>query len=216
MTLAGVYQPSALDLQSLSGFALPGAGTRVGPSYGVLTKYFDPESAVLHSTTANGQQWQPPMKRSEAARLPFAPSVATFLSDHIQARSGESRAANATQRASALGAILDDLAASSSASLQSELGAYLTYKRAELVADLQRRIDDAGKQAPIYWEADLREIVQGTAKELVRSTAPRLADWPESLDAAGCAERARAEARSLAAAVRAWPAAFEVAVGWAA
>ncbi len=213
MTLAGVYQPSAVDLQVLSGFALPGAGARVGPSFGVLTKFLDPESAVLHSTTANGHQWQPPIKRSEASRKPFTPAIANFLSDHIQARTGESRAAGGPERAAALAALLEDLASSPSASLQAELGAYLTYKRAELVADLQRRIDEAGKQAPIYWEADLREIVQATGKELVRSAAPRLADCAESLDAAGCAERARGEVRQLAAAMRAWPAAFEAAPG---
>ncbi len=213
MTLAGVYQPSALDLQALGGFVLPGAGARIGPSFGVLTKFLDPESAVLHSTTANGHQWQPSLKRSDAARKPFTPAIANFLSDHIQARTGEARAAGSLQRAAALAALLDDLASSPSSALQAELGSYLTYKRSELVADLQRRIDEAGKQAPIYWEADLREIVQATGKELVRSSVPRLADCPESLDAAGCAERVRGEVRQLAAAMRAWPAAFEAAPG---
>ena len=81
----------------------------------------------------------------------------------------------------------------------------------EIAADLQPRIKTAGKQAPIYWEADLREIIQSTGKELTRTGVPRLAEWPESLDAAGAAERLRTEARQLAAAVRAWPAAFELA-----
>jgi hypothetical protein len=106
---------------------------------------------------------------------------------------------------------MDDFAASASDALQSELATYRTYKRAELVSDLQRRLEGAGTQAPIYWEADLREIIQATSKELTRNNAPRLAEWPESLDAAGAAERLRAETRQLAAAVRAWPAAFELA-----
>lgn len=211
MSLSSVYQPSAIDHSVLAGFAMPSSGARVGPSFGVLTRFFDPESVVLQSTTALGNQWQPQAKRSEAARRPLTPNVAGFFSDHIQARAGEIRASDPRDRALALAALMEDLSASSSDSLQGELSNYLSYKRAELLADLQRRLESAGKTPPIYWEADLREIIQGTGKELVRSAPPRLADWPESLDAAGSAERLRSEARALAAAVRAWPAAFELA-----
>lgn len=209
--LTSVYQPSALDLSVLSGFVLPGAGPRVGPSFSVLTRFFDPESVVIHTNTAIGNQWQPAMKRSEAARRPLTPNSATFFTDHIQARAGECRASEATDRAQYLAALMDDFAASASDALQNELSTYLSYKRADLVADLQRRLEEAGKQAPIYWEADLREIIQSTSKELTRNSVARLADWPDSLDAAGAAERLRTETRQLAAAVRAWPTAFALA-----
>lgn len=211
VSLASIYQPTAIDLSVLSGFALPHAGPRVGPSFGVLTRFFDPESVVLHETTAVGNQWQPPQKRSEAARKAFTPNSASFFTDHLQARAGECRASAAADRAQYLAALMEDFAASSSDALQGELSTYLSYKRAELVADLQRRLEAAGKQAPIYWEADLREVIQATGKELTRVGVPRLAEWPETLDAAGAAERLRTEARQLAAAVRAWPAAFELA-----
>lgn len=211
VSLTSIYQPSAVDLSVLSGFALPNAGPRVGPSFGVLTRFFDPESVVFHTTTAVGNQWQPALKRSEAARRPFTPNSAAFFTDHLQARAGECRASAAGDRALYLAALMDDFAASASDSLQSELATYLSYKRADLVADLQRRLEGAGKQAPIYWEADLREIIQATSKELTRNSVPRLAEWPESLDAAGAAERLRSETRQLAAAVRAWPSAFELA-----
>ncbi len=210
-SLNSVYQPSAVDLSVLSGFAMPASGARVGPSFGVLTRFFDPESVVLQSTTAIGNQWQPTTKRSEAARTPLTPNAAAFFSDHMQARGGEIRASDARDRAQGLAALMDDLGASSSDALQAELSNYLSFKRAELVADLQRRLESAGKTPPIYWEADLREIIQGTGKELVRSSVPRLADWEGSLDAAGSAERLRSEARALGAALRAWPSAFELA-----
>lgn len=209
--LTSVYQPSAVDLSVLSGFALPGAGTRVGASFSVLTRFFDPESVVLHTATAIGSQWQPPVKRSEAARKALTPNSASFFTDHLQARAGECRSSAPGDRAAYLAALMDDFAASASDALQAELASYLTYKRADLVSDLQRRLEGAGTQAPIYWEADVREIIQATSKELVRNSAPRLGEWPESLDAAGAAERLRGETRQLAAALRAWPAAFELA-----
>lgn len=211
VTIASVYQPTALDLSALPGFALPGAGARLGQGYGILSRYLDPESVVLHDNSALNWQWQPPVKRSEAARRPFTPNSASFFSDHIQARAGESRASAAPDRAAYLSALLEDFAAADSASLQTELVNYLAYKRAELASGLQRQLEAAGKKAPIYWEADLREIIQATGKELTRAAAPRLADWPESLDAAGCAERLRGEARALAQVVRAWPAVYEMA-----
>jgi hypothetical protein len=211
VSLNSIYQPSAVDLSVLSGFVLPNAGPRVGPSFGVLTRFFDPESVVIQTNSTIGSQWQPTMKRSEAARRPFTPNSAAFFTDHLQARAGECRASGARDRAQYLAALMDDFAASASDALQTELATYLSYKRADLVADLQRRLEGAGKQAPIYWEADLREIIQATSKELTRNSVARLAEWPESLDAAGAAERLRAETRNLAAAVRAWPAAFELA-----
>lgn len=211
MSLTSIYQPAALDLSTLSGFSMPNAGPRVGPSFGVLTRFLDPESVVLHTNTAVGCQWQPPLRRSEAGRRPFTPNSAAFFTDHLQARANECRASSAADRANYLAALMDDFAASASDALQGELATYLSYKRADLVGDLQRRLENSGKQAPIYWEADLREIIHGTSKELTRNSVPRLAEWPESLDAAGAAERLRTETRQLAAAVRAWPAAFELA-----
>ena len=207
-------RPLKLRPTHASGYA-SASGARVGPGFGVLTRFFDPESVSLHSTTLIGNQWQPPLKRSEAARKPLTPNIAGFFSDHIQGRGGEIRASDASDRATSLAALIDDFAASSSDSLQGELSSYLSFKRAELLADLQRHLESAGKTPPIYWEADLREIIQATGKELVRSSVPRLADWPESLDAAGGAERLRGEARQLAGAIRAWPAAFEMAPKYA-
>lgn len=211
VSITSIYQPSAIDQSVLSGFAMPGSGPRIGPSYSVLTRFFDPESVVLHGTTAVGNQWQPPVKRSEAARRPLTPNSASFFTDHLQARAGECRASSAGDRAQYLAALMDDFAASSSDSLQSELASYLSFKRADLISDLQRRLEAAGNQAPIYWEADLREIIQATSKELTRSSVARLGEWPETLDAAGAGERLRSETRQLAAAVRAWPGAFELA-----
>ena len=190
---------------------MPGCGPRVGPSFGVLTRFFDPESVVLHGNAAIGNQWQPPLKRSEAARRPFTPNSAAFFTDHLTARAGECRASAPVDRANYLAALMDDFAASASDALQAELHTYLSYKRADLVADLQRRLENSGKQAPIYWEADIREIIHATSKELTRNAVPRLGEWPETLDAAGAAERLRSETRQLAAAIRAWPAAFELA-----
>lgn len=211
LSLTSIYQPAALDLSTLTGFSLPQSGPRVGPSYSVLTRFFDPDSVVLHSNTAVGAQWQPPLRRSEAGRKPFTPNAAAFFTDHLQARANECRASAASDRAAYLAALMDDFAASASDALQNELNTYLSYKRADLIGDLQRRLESSGKQAPIYWEADLREIIHGSSKELLRNGVPRLAEWPENLDAAGAGERLRAETRQLAAAVRAWPAAFELA-----
>ena len=211
VSLTSIYQPSAVDLSVLSGFAMPNAGPRLGLGFSTLTRFLDPESVIFHATSAIGNQWQPPVKRSEAARRPFTPNSAAFFNDHIQARAGECRASAATDRANYLAALMDDFAASASDALQAELTTYLTYKRADLVSDLQMRLETAAQQAPIYWEADVREIIQASSKELARSSVPRLADWPESLDAAGAAERLRSETRQLAAAVRAWPSAFELA-----
>ena len=56
-----------------------------------------------------------------------------------------------------------------------------------------------------------RAAVQAQGKVLIEGEAPRLAGWPASLDAAGCVQRFREETHRLAAGLRAWPDAFELA-----
>lgn len=204
--LSPVHQASALDLAGATGFAIPLGAAAVGYSHGALTRALDPDAVALHSTALIGSQWQPNGKRSTTARQAYTPNSARFFADHLLARSGDSRAQSAQARAQYLAGALEDLAASSTGNRKTQLGDYLTYRRAELVADLQARLEAAGSAAPVYWEADLREIIQGTGKEIVRGQSCRLGEWPEALDEAACAERLSQEAIQLAAALRAWPA----------
>jgi hypothetical protein len=63
--------------------------------------------------------------------------------------------------------------------------------------------------APVYWQADVRSIIEATGRALTQKRPPRLGGWPEDLDDAGCARMLRDEVTRLADAYAAWPAAWQ-------
>jgi hypothetical protein len=70
---------------------------------------------------------------------------------------------------------------------------------------LQQQFEGA-PDAPVYWQADVRAIIEANGRALLAKAAPRLGDWPESLDEAGCADALRREAETMADYSEAWPA----------
>ena len=82
---------------------------------------------------------------------------------------------------------------------------YLSYERADIIDRLQHQLD-AAPEAPVYWQADVRAIVQANAKALLAKTPPRLGDWPEDIDDNGCASALAAELNGMADALEHWPA----------
>ena len=68
------------------------------------------------------------------------------------------------------------------------------------------RLGDAATDAPIYWQADVRSIIEANGKALLANAAPRLGDWPAGGDDAGCARLLREETTQLATLCEVWPA----------
>jgi hypothetical protein len=58
----------------------------------------------------------------------------------------------------------------------------------------------------VYWQADVRSIIEANGRALTARNPPRLGDWPENIDDATCAALLREETERLAAAYDAWPA----------
>jgi hypothetical protein len=89
--------------------------------------------------------------------------------------------------------------------VQRQLQEYLAYARADLIERLQNQFDGA-PEAPVWWQADVRSIIEANGRALIAKAPPRLGDWPEAADAAACARLLREETTSLAEACEAWPA----------
>ena len=61
----------------------------------------------------------------------------------------------------------------------------------------------------MYWEADMRAIVQANGKALTTKSAPRLADWDDASSEHDCADALSGELRQLADAYAVWPALWQ-------
>lgn len=138
------------------------------------------------------------------------PDLAKCLAGLVAHVGQDLYAADAARRLAVLAAKLEDLAGATDARVETYLAEFLAWHRSGIIERMQQ-MTGSEKSPPVYWLADLRAAVQAQGKVLIEGEAPRLAGWPASLDAAGCVQRFREETHRLAAGLRAWPDAFELA-----
>ena len=174
------------------------------------THYCHPDSLVMHLPTAIGHAQESPRKRSEVTMAPHTPRFNHYLRDYVTNQVGSAKASDPARRLALLGEITADLAAADQSTLVGSLQEYLGFVRADVVERLQNQFELL-PDAPVYWQADVREIVRNNGSALLRQNSPRLADWPEDFDAGACAEAARSELLDMAQAWRDWPALWNAA-----
>jgi hypothetical protein len=142
--------------------------------------------------------------RSGATRSAFVPRINRFLRDYIQRQFGLYKAADPGQRLSLIAEVLRDLAGAKQAERISNLREYMGYIRADIIDRTQHQIE-AATEAPVYWQADARAIVENNAKALLAKVPPRLEEWPEDIDDKGCAAALSNELNDMANALEHWP-----------
>jgi hypothetical protein len=162
-------------------------------------------SLMLELPVAVGHVQETQRKRSPLTLAAHTPRFNYFVADFIRTRLPEFSADDPAQRLHLLAAHLRDIAGASEAGRVRQLQEYLAYSRADLIERLQGQYD-AAPDAPIYWQADVRSIIEANGRALIAPAAPRLGDWPEAIDASGCAQRLRTELGELAGCFEAWPA----------
>lgn len=137
------------------------------------------------------------------------PDTAQCLSGLAAVVAQDLYATEPTARLQVMAAKLTDLAGGSQQTLETYLTEYLSWYRSDNIEQMQRAMTSS--PPPVYWLADLRTAVETQSKALINGETPRLAGWPASLDTAACVARFRADLEGLAAGLRVWPAAFELA-----
>jgi len=170
-----------------------------------LTRYCLPESLALELPLAIGHVQESARRRSPQTLAASQPRVNDFLRDFVRQQSGLFKTEEPGQRLSFLAEVLRDLAHASERERIDHLREYLSYVRADVIDRLQHQLE-AATEAPVYWQADARAIVQANGKMLLAAAPPRLADWSEDLDAAGCARMLSTELNLFADACEHWPA----------
>jgi hypothetical protein len=175
-----------------------------------LIHYSHPETIAFELPEAIGHAQESARVRSDKTQTAFLPRVNHFLRDYVQRQFGLFKAADTSQRLALLAMVLRDLAASTPADRAAHLREYLGYVRANTIDRLQHQLE-AAPAAPVYWQADVRGIVQANAKALLSKGPPRLGDWPEDIDENGCAHALATELTDMAEALEHWPGLWQVA-----
>jgi len=212
--LCGVHQARAWEVAGFSPFTLDNSEFlpctnpvgRAEDSLGnALTRYCLPETLSLELPVAIGHVQEAARRRSPQTLAASQPRVNDFLRDFVRQQSGLFKAEDPGARLQLMAEVLRDLARAGESERIAHLREYLSYVRADVIDRLQHQIE-AASDAPVYWQADARAIVQANAKMLLAEAPPRLADWPEDLDAAGCARMLGTELNLFADACEHWPA----------
>ena len=164
-----------------------------------------PHALTLELPVAIGHVQEAQRKRSARTMAAHTPRFNYFVGDFVQRQLPEFHAAEPAQRLGLLAAHLRDIGAADASGRLRQLREYLAYSRADLIERLQHQFDGA-QDAPIWWQADVRSIIEANGRALISKAAPRLGDWPEAIDEAGCANLVRDESLALASAFDAWPA----------
>ena len=201
------FTPLTLDNSTLLPCSNP-VGRGEDSLIGALTRFCQPDAVSLVLPEAIGHVQESHRRRSERTLAAHVPHVNYFLRDFVQRQFGLFQADDPARRMGLLADVLRDLAGASADKRLAHLREYLSYVRADIIDRTQHQIE-AANDAPVYWQADAREIVQANAKALLANAPPRLAEWPEDLDAAGCSSALADECSMLADGCEHWPALWQ-------
>jgi hypothetical protein len=207
----GNFTPFAVDNRQLRPCTSP-FGRSEDALFGALVHWSDPGAFELSLPYSIGHLQEARRDRGSALNHPETPDINVCLAELARDAQGDLYAQAAPQRLAMYAARLEDLSAASDRDIAAYLAEFLAYRRSALVEQLQAAAERSS-DAPLYWGADLRQVVEANGKALIEPGAPRFAGWAEDADTATCASQFRHEAETLARGLRAWPAAWEAASG---
>lgn len=173
-----------------------------------LVRLCHPNALALELPVAIGHVQEAQRKRSGRTLSAHTPRFNYFISDFVQRQLSEFYAESAGDRLHLLAAHLRDVGAASERGRLRQLREYLAYVRADLIERLQQQYDGA-PDAPVWWQADVRTIIEANGRALIAKAPPRLGDWDEKTDDSACAALLRDETLRLAETYEAWPALWE-------
>ncbi|MEP6485609.1 MAG: hypothetical protein ABJB01_14250 [Rudaea sp.] len=199
------FTPFALDNSVLLPCTNP-VGRAEDSLGSALTRYCHPDSVTLDLPVTIGHVQESQRTRASNTHTASQPRVNDFLRDLVIQQFNLFKAEDPGQRMTVLADVMRDLAGASAKQRIDQLREFRRFVHADIVDRLQRQLETTAA-APVYWQADVRAIVQANAKELLASdAAPRLAEWPHDMDATACARALGAELDTMADACQHWPA----------
>ncbi len=143
---------------------------------------------------------------------PETPDINLCFAELARHVASDLYSATPAPRLALFAARLDDLAGGSETTTLSYLREYLSYRRSAAVEQLQAIDAQAGAAALPQWRADLRALIETNGRAVAERGPPRFAGWSEQAGNADCVAAFRHEAGLLADGMRAWPAAWDVAL----
>lgn len=197
------FSPSAIDNSTMTPFASP--INRVEDHFfNSISLFCYPKQVSLHYPHMMGHIQTNKKDRSSANHIAIRPNFNQFIADYAMTLVHSTDALDPNLRLKTLANYVKGLADSSDRNLHNRLKEYLSQIRSNLVLDLQKQLDSS-PNAPVYWQADVRELIEVNAKAILQNGVPTLGNWDENLSKEKCVEIARYELNEVAEAMQLWP-----------
>jgi hypothetical protein len=206
----GNFTPFTVDGAEMLPFTRP-SGRGEDRLFGAMCRFLAPASLTAHLPTSIGHRQETDRSRAGTLKQAFTPGLNDYLLDLAQVSAAEFHADDRATRLRGFAARLRDLAAAGDKAILGELREHLAHVRSSLVHSLHSVLQGS-KGAPVYWQADLRQLIEANGKAMIAGGAPKLADWDALDDGAAVAARYREELAHYADALDAWPGLWTTAV----
>jgi len=197
------FSPSAIDNSTLCPFTIP--VNRVEDHFfNAVSLFCYPDQVSLHFPFMMGHIQKTTRNRSSTNHIAMRPNFNKFISDYALTLSETTDAIDPSLRMKTLSNYLYGLADSSTTKIHNRLKEYLTQVRSDMVMSMQFQLSQS-PDAPVYWQADVRELIESNGKAVLQNEAALLEGWGDNLTVEQCVERARIEINEVAEAMEIWP-----------
>ncbi|MCX7552649.1 hypothetical protein OS175_02060 [Marinicella sp. S1101] len=197
------FAPSAIDNSTLTPFAMP-INKNEDHFFNCMMLGCYPDQVSLHFPFMMGHLQVSTRDRSSFNHIARRPNFNSFVADYISSIFINIHSRDVNARFTSIKAAITDLQTGSDQALANRLQEYMTKTRSDLVMSLQNILDQV-PDAPIYWQADVREIVQANGKAIKSNQSPVLSDWDETMDLESCIAKIRHDLKEVVDAMDVWP-----------
>ncbi len=199
----GNFAPSAIDNSSMTPFASPG-DTKEDFFYNAVTLFCYPNQVMLHCPFMMGHLQDKSGIKSNQNHIAITPNFNKFIADYALTLIQSTDAMNPKLRLKTLANYVLGLADSSDVNIHNRLKEYLSQVRSDMVLNMQHQMAQS-PDAPVYWQADVRELIEANGKELLQNNPPILDGWKKGISKQDCVDRAKQELIDTAQAMELWP-----------
>lgn len=197
------FAPSAIDNSTMTPFVMP-INKNEDHFFNCMMMGCYPNQVSLHFPMMMGHIQTSKRERSGFNHIARRPNFNNFVADYVFSVVNQIHSNDVTSRYEHIRSLIDDLRTCDDQALANRLNEYMTKTRSNLVLSLQNIMDEV-PDAPIYWQADVRELIQANGKAVKTAQAPVLSDWDESMDTDACVAKARHDLKEVVDAMTVWP-----------
>lgn len=197
------FAPSTMDNGDFLPFTMP-TETNEDYFFGGLTEACYPNNVSLQFPVMMGHLQAEDRERSQLNHIARRPGINSFVADYVTSVAHQFYGKNAQQRFANTRAALADLIHNPDQMLLNRLREYLSRTRAQLIHQLQTVLAEV-EEPPIYWQADVKELIEANGAAIKSNEVPLLSGWPKDLDEAACVSRLRSELNEIVQAMDVWP-----------